>query len=199
MQLPDPVSIIRQAKDGSQEALNTIFNSYGAKLMALIRLRMGPSLRQRVESQDVLQQTMLKAYQHLEQFGGAGETSLMAWMGAIARNEIRDLAKFMGRQGRDARNEVPLDLVSEIAATQLRTAVSRLHLEAQVHELERAIESLGEDHREVILLRRFEELSFPEIGARLDRSPDACRMLYSRAMAALTIELERSLPNKVDA
>jgi len=55
--------------------------------------------------------------------------------------------------------------------------------------LEQAIESLGEDHRKVILLRHFEELSFPEIAECLGRSPDACRMLLARAMAALTVKM----------
>jgi len=55
--------------------------------------------------------------------------------------------------------------------------------------LEQAIESLGEAHREVILLRHFEELSFPEIAERLGGSPDACRMLLPRAMASPTVKM----------
>jgi len=44
-------------------------------------------------------------------------------------------------------------------------------------------------YREIILLRKFEELSFKEIGTRLDKSPDACRMLLARAMTAVTLKL----------
>jgi DNA-directed RNA polymerase specialized sigma24 family protein len=43
----------------------------------------------------------------------------------------------------------------------------------------------------VILLRKFEELSFAEIGERLGKSPDACRMLLARAMTALTLEMRK--------
>jgi DNA-directed RNA polymerase specialized sigma24 family protein len=42
----------------------------------------------------------------------------------------------------------------------------------------------------VIVLRSFDELTFGEIGARLGKSADACRMLFRRAMTALTSELE---------
>ncbi|MEO1084457.1 MAG: sigma factor-like helix-turn-helix DNA-binding protein [Acidobacteriota bacterium] len=73
----------------------------------------------------------------------------------------------------------------------MRTEVSRLHFLAEARRLEAAIEALDERHREVLILRRFEELSFPQIGQRLEKSPDACRMLYSRAMSALTIKLQR--------
>ncbi|MEM6797325.1 MAG: RNA polymerase sigma factor, partial [Acidobacteriota bacterium] len=180
--------LIQDAKNGSSEALNALFGRYGSKLLMLIRLRMGPSLRNRLESRDVLQQTMLKAYERLEQFGGSGQTSMMAWLGVIARNEIRDQARFFGRGGRDAARDVPLEVASDVA-DQLRTEVSRLHWMAQAQRLETAIESLDASHREVVLLRRFEELSFSEIGALLDKSPDASRMLYARAMAALTVKL----------
>jgi DNA-directed RNA polymerase specialized sigma24 family protein len=41
----------------------------------------------------------------------------------------------------------------------------------------------------VIILRSYEELSFAEIGARLGKSEDACRMLFARAMTALTMRM----------
>ena len=46
-----------------------------------------------------------------------------------------------------------------------------------------------EAQREAIVLRKLEELSFREIGERLGRSEDASRMLFGRAMAALTLAL----------
>lgn len=186
----DDMQLIQRAKAGSSEAMNALFGRYGTKLLSLIRLRMGPVLRNQLESQDLLQQTMLKAFERMDQFGGAGEMSLMGWMGAIARNEIRDHVKYFHRGGRDVARDVPYEAVGDAVADQLRTEVSRLHLMARTQVLERAIESLEEHHREVLLLRRFEELTFPQIGERLGKSPDACRMLYTRAMAALTFKLQ---------
>ena len=197
MAMINDIQLIREAKDGSETALNALFGRYGSKLLGLIRLRMGPSLRQRLESRDVLQQTMLKAYEHLDQFGGHGHTSMMGWLGVIARNEIRDQAKFFGRGGRDAGRDVALDVAEAVVADQLRTEVSRIHLMARARRLEKAIDSLDEPHREVILLRRFEELSYLEVGTHLGKSPDAARMLYSRAMASLTLklrEIESTVP-----
>ena len=71
----------------------------------------------------------------------------------------------------------------------MRSEASRLQLKQDTERLERAIEALDEGHREVVLLRSFEELSFPEIGQRLGKSPDASRMLFARAMAALTFKM----------
>ena len=62
-------------------------------------------------------------------------------------------------------------------------------LDERAARLEDAIESLTPSHRDVILLRKFEELSFAEIGQRLGKSEDACRMLLARAMTALTLKM----------
>ena len=60
----------------------------------------------------------------------------------------------------------------------------------QINERWMALESLDEAHREVILLRKLQELSFREISERMGRSPDACRMLLARALTELTLRME---------
>ena len=70
-----------------------------------------------------------------------------------------------------------------------RSALSRVIMGQQAEQLEQALESLLPAHREIILLRKFEELSFAEIGRRLGRTEDASRMLLARAMTALTLKM----------
>ena len=53
-----------------------------------------------------------------------------------------------------------------------------------------ALERLPKDHREVILLRYQEQLTFEEVGRRMDRSADAGRKLWWRALVRLQKELE---------
>ena len=55
--------------------------------------------------------------------------------------------------------------------------------------LEKALDTLPETYREIVLLRRLEELRYAEIAERLGKSPDACRMLFARARAALTVKM----------
>ncbi len=182
--------LFERAREGSLEAVNAIFERYGGRLHALIRARLGPQLRRRLESRDILQATMLKAFRGIGRFEGSGSRSLMAWMGTIARDEICDQADFYGRQKRDAGRDTSLDeRVDPIAQQMIHTEASRLQLAADSRRLEQALDGLGEAQREVILLRHYEELSFPEIGERLGKSPDACRMQLARAMTALTMKL----------
>ena len=71
----------------------------------------------------------------------------------------------------------------------MRSVLSQVIIDEQAGELEAALDSLSDAHREIILLRKFEELSFREIAQRLGKSEDACRMLLARAMTALTLKL----------
>lgn len=184
----DTADLLARAKAGSPEALNILYERCAGRLHALIRLRMGRDLRARVESRDILQASLLKSFQHLDELRAADTPSMMAWLARIAEHEIRDRVDYHQRQRRDAAREIQIDDDAPVAAV-TRSALSRVIFGEEAERLEEAIESLSPEHREVIVLRKFEELSFAEIGRRLGRSEDACRMLLARAMTALTLRL----------
>jgi RNA polymerase sigma-70 factor, ECF subfamily len=185
---PDSADLLREARAGSPDALNALYERVSARLLAYIRLRLGRDLRGRLESRDILQSTLLKSFQKMSEFRGRETRSLMAWLARIAEHEIRDCADHQHRQRRDAAREMPLDDAMPVAAI-TRSALSRVILDENARRLEEAIEALSPDHRDVILMRKFEDLSFGEIASRTGRSEDACRMLLARAMTALTLKL----------
>jgi RNA polymerase sigma-70 factor (ECF subfamily) len=192
MQTPDSAALLAAARAGSPDALGALFERHSRRLLALIRLRLGPSLRAHLESRDVLQETWLKALGHIDGFRGEGSASFMAWMARIAANEIRDCADHHGRQRRDAAREASVPNADlDALAARIRSQTSRIAVDESMARLERGLELLSPEHREVILLRKLEELSFPEIGAQTGRTPDACRQLLARALAALTLAMER--------
>ena len=61
----------------------------------------------------------------------------------------------------------------------------------QAEALQRALARLPEDYRRVVVLRYREERSFAEIGMLMDRSADAARKLWARAMERLREEWTR--------
>ena len=189
MDRAESTALLREARAGAPGALDDLYGRVAGRLLAVIRLRLGPDLRSRLESRDVLQATLLKSFEHLGDFEGDNGSSLMAWLARIAEHEIRDRADHLHRQCRDAAREVPLEDAATVTPAGARSALSQVLLDERALRLERAIETLSPAHREVILLRSFEERSFREIGQRLGKTEDACRMLFARAMAALTLAL----------
>jgi RNA polymerase sigma-70 factor (ECF subfamily) len=180
--------LLNQARAGSPDALNRLYERCAGRLLAFIRLRLGHDLRSRLESRDILQATLLKSFERIHELKADETRSLMAWLARIAEHEIHDCADFHHRQRRDRARETAIDDDAPLPAL-TRSALSRVILDEQATRLEEAIESLSPVHRDVILLRKFEELSFAEIGARLGKSEDACRMLLARAMTVLTLKL----------
>ena len=182
--------LLREARQGSPDALGELYARYGGRLLAFIRMKMGRDLRARIESRDILQATLLKSFQRLAQFEGGNAATLMGWLVRIAENEIRDQVDFQHRRRRDVAAAVPLDAGGIDIPASVRSALSAAVLNEQAERLGAALETMEPDHREVIVLRKLEELSFKDVAARMGRSEDACRMLLARAMVALTLKLK---------
>jgi RNA polymerase sigma-70 factor (ECF subfamily) len=163
-----------------------VYERSAPRLLAFIRLRMGRTLRSKMESRDILQAALMKSFQHLEDFKGSDTQSLGAWLARIAEREIADRVDFHQRQRRDAAREEPLD---DGVPAPVKSALTQAILDEKARQLEAAMDTLSDAHREIILLRKFEELSFGEIARRVGKSEDACRMLLARAMVALTLAM----------
>jgi RNA polymerase sigma-70 factor (ECF subfamily) len=179
--------LLERAREGSDAALEAFYARVAQKLLPLIRMRLGRTLRRELESRDILQAVMLKSVARLDQLQEPG--AVMSWLARMAENEIRDRADYVSRERRDAARRVTLDAAADAVPAPVRQALSQVILTERVERLERVLDSLPDAQREVIVLRTFEELTFAEIGARLGKSEDACRMAFARAMAALTVRL----------
>ena len=189
MLTPSVTTLLLEARGGSEQALNRLFEQCGERLLGLIRLRMGAKLRSRMESGDLLNATLLRAFRSFDSLEARNTPSLMAWLARIAESEIHDEADRLNAQRRDVAKEVALESGAAELEARVRSQTSRLVLSESRIRLERALGQLSEEYREIVLLRRYEELGFKEIGKRLGKSPDACRMLLARAMTALTLKM----------
>lgn len=178
--------LFEQAQRGSNDALDALYRRCAGKLLPFIRIKMGRALRAEVESADILQAVLLKSFTRLSQL--QDPAAVMAWLSRIAEHEIRDRVDYAHRQRRDAQRRVPLDDARELPSP-VRQALSLAIANEESERIERALEALPDGQREAIVLRKFEELTFPEMAVRLGKSEDACRMMFARAMASLTLQL----------
>lgn len=176
-----------QARAGRDGARDALYDRCARKLLPLIRVRLGGRLRRELESRDVLQNVLLKSLRKLPEL--QEPRAIMAWLAKVAENEVRDLLDYHGRQRRDAARRVRLEDEALDVPAPLRQALSLAIAHEESAALERALADLPDDYREVICLRKLEELTFPEVAVRLGRSEDACRMLFARAMTSLTLAL----------
>jgi len=180
--------LVHDAIAGRPEAVEALYGRVTPRVLAYVRMRMGQSLRARMDSRDILQATLLKSFERLSEFRGTTAPSLMAWLARIAEREILDRADFHQRARRSPVRETPLS-GQDVLEARVTSVLSRMIRDERIERLEAAMEGLSDAHREIVLLRKFQDLPFREIAARLGKSEDACRMLLARALAALTIRL----------
>src|SRR6202050_5464103 len=80
-QIPDETAIVLQARGGDAAAFSELVRRYENKIF---RLAMHIT-QNREDAEDVLQETFLKAYEHLDQF--QGDSKLYTWIVRIAVNQ----------------------------------------------------------------------------------------------------------------
>jgi RNA polymerase sigma-70 factor (ECF subfamily) len=193
--------LVTLAKEGDQPAIEQLCRIYGERVRRIIRLRIDRKLRPKVDSVDIVQDALVLALAGLKDFTYRDEGDFLRWLSRIAENKLHDIVDRFHAEKRDIRREIPFKKVETDAedvsagvAGPLQTTTPSVLLsrKEQLDRLERAIDALKPEYREVILLSRIERLSQEEIGARLGKSKGAVAMLLSRALMALTAAYEKT-------
>jgi RNA polymerase sigma factor (sigma-70 family) len=151
-------------------------------LLERIRGMLGAGVRQMAESTDFLQEVFVELCLS-RQAADLSDESLLRFLTAIARNNIRDV----DRRRRCRAFQCLSDSICDDAP---RPADELSGLE-RIELLANGLMQLRKEHREVIELRDIQGLRFREIGQRLNRSEDASRKLHSRAVFQLGLHLHR--------
>jgi RNA polymerase sigma-70 factor (ECF subfamily) len=178
---------IEALRSGDRLEFACLVEAYSGQIYRLALKMLG----QPQDAEDVLQNTFLKAFQHIQGF--EGRSSLSTWLYRIASNEALMLI-------RRKRPETPLvDLTPDeeegdsfapvnladwccLPEDELLTSEGRLRLD-------QAIQRLPEKLRIVFLLRDIEGLSIDETGQALDLSETAVKTRLLRARLRLREDL----------
>lgn len=172
------------------EDLDQIVARFLPRLHAYVRLHMSAPLRAREASVDVVQSICRELLEERDRFVYQGEGQLVSWLLTNAMNKLRERARYHGRQKRDAARELPAERADPAVYASLLTPSRAAIQHEEVARLERALASLSDDDREVIVLARIVRLPHREIARRLARSETATRSLLGRALTRLARALD---------
>lgn len=189
----DESALVSRAKDGDMGAFGDLVNHYDRRIF-----RMAKQITQNDDdAEDVLQETFLKAYSHLDDF--QGNSKFYTWLVRIAVNEA-----LMKLRKRRSDKTVPLDepidtgedeVVREIAVWE-ENPEQRYSREELGAILDEAIQSLKPAYRTVFILRDIEELSIEETSEVLKLSISAVKSRLLRARLQLREKLTRMFKKK---
>jgi RNA polymerase sigma-70 factor, ECF subfamily len=191
----DESALVAKAREGDLAAFNELVNTYSRKIF-----RLAKHITQNDEdAEDVLQETFLKAFEHLGNF--QGQSKFYTWIVRIAVNE-----SLMKLRKRKSDRSVPLDepvdtgedtVVREIAVWD-ENPEQKYSREELGQILDEAVESLRPAFRTVFVLRDIEELSTEETAEALEISVPAVKSRLLRARLQLREKLTRFFKRKGD-
>jgi RNA polymerase sigma-70 factor (ECF subfamily) len=173
---PSTKDLWERARAGDREAYDLLFRRHADRALLFIRARLGPKLRAKVESVDVLQDAYLAAHRDFAGFTYTDDSAFLRWLCRIIDHRIRDLGDHFAAAKRQ-----PV----ELPRSDPTGPVTALDRAEHRDKIARALDALSDDHRQVLLLRFFEGLSAEETGKHLGRSAGAVRKLTARALVEL--------------
>jgi RNA polymerase sigma-70 factor (ECF subfamily) len=191
------VTRLAAARGGDAQALGELLQSFHPYLLSVARHGLPSDLRGKCDDADLVQETLLEAHRGFARFDGTAPQELRVWLRGILKHNLMDLMRrYRASAKRSIRRERSLEDglgAGEFPAggidpdpTPCTLSITREDIAA----LRAALVRLPAGERAVICLRSFESLSFQEIGHRLDRTPEAARKFWSRAMLRLHRLLE---------
>ncbi len=186
--------LLAAAREGDAAQRERLFQACRSYLQIIARSRVPGRLKPKVDASDLVQLTLLEAHRDFERFTGRSEGEWLAWLRKILSHNAADVfRRYAGTDKREAQREIPLPQPGDDSQFSRRwepagrepTPSEQVVSRDRQLQVAAALESLTDDHREVIILRNFERLPFDEIATRMQRTRPAVQMLWARALKKL--------------
>jgi RNA polymerase sigma-70 factor (ECF subfamily) len=170
--------IVDRVKAGDTALYEIIMRRYNQRLYRVARA----ILRDDAESEDVMQDAYVRAYQHLDQF--AGRAPFSTWLTRIAVHEALARLRSRRRNSQLGETEEDGDLLMNVVEPSPGPEDNASITEAS-QLLEAAVLALPEQYRHVLILRDVEDMSTAETAAALDLTEEnvKVRLHRGRSMA----------------
>lgn len=199
----DDDSQVRQwladARNGSTDALGQALEACRAYLLLVAERELDPVLRAKGGASDIVQETLFEAHRAFPRFMSESQEELLAWLRAMLLNNVTDFRRrFRSTQKRCSDRELAIDSGTSSAdwrnllIADSATPSGEFTQQETLREMQAALSRLPEDYQQVISMRYSEDLSFDDIGHRMQRSPNAVQKLFARAIDRLQAEMEQN-------
>jgi RNA polymerase sigma-70 factor (ECF subfamily) len=184
---------LESARLQSSQAVGALLENCRNYLLLVANSSLGPQLRAKIGASDLVQETFFEAVRLFDRFTGNNEQELLRWLSRILDNKVGNAAKrYAGTAKRNLGRERPLGgddrggsqrdgaqpAVLDPPSADLRANEEAAHLRT-------ATAALSGDYQRVIDLRIVQGLSFEEIGRLMNRTAEASRKLFARAIDQL--------------
>jgi len=188
--------IVRRIQAGESDLFRVLHDRYFNRLRFLARCRMPRRLRSKLDSIDLVQSAFKEAVVHIDEFRNCRSDGLfLNWLSRAMINNLKNkIAHYdckkadIGREeaieagGTEGGRDIPADAPGVVSVAGMLEDLERL---------ETVLDDLQDNHREVLLLRWFCDMSWEEVGLELGCTPGAAKQRELRAQASLVVKWSR--------
>jgi RNA polymerase sigma-70 factor, ECF subfamily len=183
--LDSTFDLVERAKTGDADALNRLFTRFLPPLRRWASGRLPRWTRDLMDTDDLVQETVLRSVKRIEAFESRHEGALQAYLRQAVVNRIRDEVR------RTKRAPVAAELDENQSDDQASPLDEAIGHEA-VERYEAALGRLRPEEREAVVARIEMDGSYQDVAQALGKpSADAARMAVSRALLRLAEEMNR--------
>jgi RNA polymerase sigma-70 factor (ECF subfamily) len=158
-------------------------------LRAHVSARLSAEVRRLDDTDDVVQEAMLKILRHGPHFVTSHRDRFRALLARVVQNVLTDRFRYSSAEKRSVARTAPFEemevLDLDLPSREVRGPGSEVEHRERRGWVRLALELLDREDREVLVLRQIESRSFQEVGALLSISEDAARMRFNRALPRL--------------
>ena len=188
--------LLDAARRGSGAARELLMARYRPYLQRVAAEDFPQQLQGRVSPSDVVQDAFVKLQTCMARFEGRSEPQFRMWLRRIVRNELENTRRYHMSQ----RREVARDCSAKgLAFARVDSTPSQIAMRQEVASALRSFfGEMSSLYQRIIFLRHRKEMSFAEISREVNRTPDAVRMMWWRAVEILRAHFGDQSSSAVD-
>lgn len=162
-------------------------------LTLLARAHLKPGRSTKIDSSDIVQQTLLDAYAKREQCRGTSDQEIAAWLREILKHNLADAIRDQQRAKRDVRRERSLEVEIDLSFSRTQSWLAavqsspsqRAVKQEDLLRLSQALTELPTAQREAVVLHHLQGMKLADVAAEMTRSEAAVAGLLFRGLKAL--------------
>ncbi len=174
--------LLSMAQDGDPGAREELYRRIMPRLERFAHGRVPVSLRNVTDTQEIVQDTMVRSLDRLEAFVPRGEGAFLQYLGKIVVNRIRDHGRRSGRQK-------PMEDENVYVSHREPSPVEHAVGSETFRRYQKALETLKDDQHQAVFLHVEMGYSHHDLAEALGRGSEAARKLLCRGLQNLAAQM----------
>jgi RNA polymerase sigma-70 factor (ECF subfamily) len=180
--IADDDVLIRAARDGDLASFEKLYEKYRTTVYRFVY----QMIHRQDEAEDITQEAFVRAFQNLHRF--REQAKFTTWIMRIAMNLCTDKVRMSQRRSALEQQEAS-GALDWMTVGKVIDPVNEMEAERRAELVRNAVLSLADHHRNVLVMRDFEDMEYSDIAETLNTSVGGAKLRVLRARRALRDKL----------